>query len=404
MNNTEPEKYYQKAALAVKITRYIATFLFIVFVLSCIFIFRSDITVENIQYLMKYADFYDNTEVPDSAEISVNADSESHVFMLRDNLAVVSRSGIGLYEFSGKKLFNYSLAYSDPGVSSDGRDILVYDITGNEISIFNSFSRVYSQKYPYSVKAGCINDSGFAIVTNEKTYRSGVIVYNSNYEEVYRWMLSDRYVTAIDLSSDGTKLLSASVKSHDGSYDTLITIRDIKKDEILYSAEIMDELALKIGFSDDASAVYLITDSMLRFYDGKLEEKSFYKYNQTKTEKFFVQNQTIILTENKNLSGNSMTLYGFDFNGNALFTVDADSKITSVCRGKDVMYALSSRYIYAYSFTQDGNVNFEAKFPSDSNFRNILCDSADRFVAVGTKKAHRGQLESLREQQNNPNT
>ena len=146
MNNTEPEKYYQKAALAVKITRYIATFLFIVFVLSCIFIFRSDITVENIQYLMKYADFYDNTEVPDSAEISVNADSESHVFMLRDNLAVVSRSGIGLYEFSGKKLFNYSLAYSDPGVSSDGRDILVYDITGNEISIFNSFSRVYSQK------------------------------------------------------------------------------------------------------------------------------------------------------------------------------------------------------------------------------------------------------------------
>ena len=95
MNNTEPEKYYQKAALAVKITRYIATFLFIVFVLSCIFIFRSDITVENIQYLMKYADFYDNTEVPDSAEISVNADSESHVFMLRDNLAVVSRSGIG---------------------------------------------------------------------------------------------------------------------------------------------------------------------------------------------------------------------------------------------------------------------------------------------------------------------
>ena len=166
----------------------------------------------------------------------------------------------------------------------------------------------------------------------------------------------------------------------------------------------MDELALKIGFSDDASAVYLITDSMLRFYDGKLEEKSFYKYNQTKTEKFFVQNQTIILTENKNLSGNSMTLYGFDFNGNALFTVDADSKITSVCRGKNVMYALSSRYIYAYSFTENGNVNFETKFPSDSNFRNILCDSADRFVAVGTKKALRGQLESLREQQNNPNT
>ena len=117
-----------------------------------------------------------------------------------------------------------------------------------------------------------------------------------------------------------------------------------------------------------------------------------------------MQNQTIILTENKNLSGNSMTLYGFDFNGNALFTVDADSKITSVCRGKNVMYELSSRYIYAYSFTENGNVNFETKFPSDSNFRNILCDSADRFVAVGTKKALRGQLESLREQQNNPNT
>lgn len=217
-------------------------------------------------------------------------------------------------------------------------------------------------------------------------------------------MLSDRYVTAIDLSADGTKLLSAAVKSRDGSYDTVITVRDIKKDEILYSAEIKDELALKIGFSDDSSAVYLITDSMLRFYDNKLSEKSFYKYNQTKTEKFFVQNQTIILTENKNLSGNSMTLYGFDFYGNALFSVDADSKITSVCRGKNVMYALSSRYIYAYTFTEDGKPEFAAKFPSDSNFSEILCDSSDRFVAVGTKKALRGQLESLLEQQDTQNT
>lgn len=392
-NDSNSENYYKKAANAVKFTRYIITAVFIVFILSCIFFFRSDINIENIQYLMKYADFYETSELPDSAAISLAADSDSEIFMLRDNLAVVSRTGIGLYEFSGRKLFNYSLSYSSPGIAHDDRNILVYDIAGNEISIFNSFSRVYTQKFPYSVKNGCINDSGFAIVTNEKTYRSGVIVYNSNYEEVFRWMSADRYVTSVDLADDCSKIVTTSITSKNGSFNTLLSITDIKTGDIIYSCEVQDELALKVGFSGDAMGVCLITDSMLHFYDSKLTVINSFKYNQSKTEKYFIQNGKIVLTEANNLSGNSMSLIGFDFSGNQLFDVSTDSRVSSVACGKTMLYALGTHYIYAYDINADGSLVFRCKIPSDTNAKFILTDSSDRFIAAGTKKAVRGTPE-----------
>ncbi len=382
------QNYYQKAAVALKLTRYAVTLIFVLFVISCVFLFRNDITIENVQYLMKYADFYDNNEIPDAAQISISSDSESHHFMLRDNLAVVSRTGIGLYEFSGRKLFNYDLPYSNPGVAHDKRNVLVYDITGNEISIFNSFSRVYTQKFPYSVKLGCINESGFAIVTNEKTYRSGVIVYNSNFEEVLRWMSSERYVTALDLSYDGKRIVTGAVTTQGGSYNTEITIMSVSTGEYLHKYTISDELALKAGFTESGN-VYIITDSMIHFLNDKLELTDSIKYNQSKTEKFFVENNTIVLTESNNLIGNSVTLHAYSTDGNKLFEVNCDSEVSSVAIGKTKLYALSSRFIYAYNINQDGSLEFISKTNAETNAINVLCDSVDRCITTSKKTATR---------------
>ncbi len=400
-NDRENAAYYHKALFALRITRYLVAVIFIVFILCCIFFFRSDITLENIQYLMKYADFYENTDIPDSAEIYISADNDSQVFALRDNLTVVSRSGVGLYEFSGHKLFNYPLSYSNPGVAHDDRNILIYDITGNELSIFNSFSRVYTQKYPYSVKAGCINENGFAIITNEKTYRSVVIVYNSKFEEICKVKSATRYVTNVDLAQDGSKIVTTAVTSKNGSYNTLVNVTDVRTGKILYSVEIPEELGLQTGFSNDGNNIYVITDSMLRFYNHNLKETSSFKYNQTKTEKYFVENEKIVLAESNNLSGSSMTLIGFDFSGKQIFNINTEEKITSVSCGKEKLYALSNRNLYAYAFKADGSLEFLTKIPSDGDSKAVICDKEDRFIITSTKKAVRASIDSVLQQQNN---
>jgi len=387
------EEYYRRSSNALRLVRYIVLLIFILFLLSCIFLFRNDITLDNIQYLMKYADFYGSSDTNDTSDISISADSESQMLMLRDNLAVISKSGIGLYEFSGRKLFNYNFSYSNPGIAYDDRNILVYDISGTEISIFNSFSRVYSQKYPYSVKSGCINDSGFAIVTNEKTYRSGVIAYNSKYEEVFRWMSADRYVSALALNDIGTRLACCAVTSQNGVYDTKIIIYDLTSGEVDSEISLSDELPLKIVYSEDSSRIILITDSMIHFYNTKLEDEKTYKYNQSKIDKYFLSDRMVVISESNNLSGNSMTLIGFDYSGQQLFSENADSKVSDISIGKDMLYALSPQYVYCYAINDDLSVEPEGKFATGSQYRHILSDSSDRYIVADTKSAHRSSVE-----------
>ncbi len=398
-------KYYVRAANILKLTRLAVVLLFILFLLSCILVFRNDITLDNVQYLMKYADFYDASLAADDAEISITADSESHMLTIRDNLAVVSRSGIGLYEFSGHKLFNYGFSYSSPAVVHDNRNILVYDIKGTELSIFNSFSRVYSQEYPYSVKAACINPGGFAVVTGESSYRSVAIAYNSKFEEIFRWECADRYITSLDLSEDASKLLCSAVNSTDGIYDTLIVIYDTHSGEILYKKTISDELALKVAFSKDDKNIFIMTDSMLYFTSDKLEENSTYKYNQSKCEDFFVYDDIIIITESNNLSGNSMEILGFDFGGNMLFSENADSKVTDISVSKQHVFALSPQCVYIYSLDENKNISLKEKKATNTTYTHILSDSNERYILTDTKKALRFSANSSEQKgENNENT
>ena len=221
-----------------------------------------------------------------------------------------------------------------------------------------------------------------------------MIVYNKEYEEIYRRMSADRYVTAVDLSIDGSRLVCSDVLSENGSYNSLITVTDMRSGETLYQTSVSDELVLRTGFSDDGKSIYVITDSMLHFYSSELESVTDFKYNQSKTEKFFIENGVIVLTESNNLSGNSMTLIGFDFAGNQLFRENADSKITSVAVGKNELYALSSKYLYSYGFDENKSLTLRKKIATDGRFSTVLADSTGRCITASTKKAVRGILDS----------
>lgn len=389
MNNRDLSKYFIKAANALKLVLLLVMLLFVVFLLSCILMFREHITIDNVQYLMKYADFYDSSHASDEAEISITSDSNSHMFTIRDNLAVVTRSGIGLYEFSGHKLFNYNFSYSTPAAVNDGRNILVYDITGTQLSIFNSFSRVFSQEYPYSVKTACISPAGFAVVTGHSSFRSVAIAYNSDYKEMFRWECSDRYITSVDLSDDGAYLLCTAVKSSDGIFNSQVIIYDTRNGKAVSEYTIEDELTLKAEFSQNRKNIVILTDSKLYFSDDSLVEINEHKYNQSKCESFFVEKDCVIITESNNLSGNSIAITGFDFEGNLLFSENADSKVSDISVSDSHLFALSPQNVYIYAINDDNTLTLVEKKLTGSVFTNILSDNNGRYIIADSKKAQR---------------
>lgn len=386
-------EYYRRASFSLKLMRYIVLIMFIVFIITIMFSMRNTITVDNIQYLMKYADFYNPVTTQATAEFSISSSSDSSFHSMRNNLAVVSKNGIGMYDFSGRKLFNYGFSYSSPAAVCDDRNILVYDIEGTEISIFNTFSRLYTQKFPYSVKAAAINQNGFAVVTNEKSYRSGVIVFNDKYKEIFRWMSPDMFVTAVELHKSASKVVYSAVTTHDGAYKSTIYIYDTITGNIENQVLINDELPVAIKYSLAGDKIVVFTDSMIRFYTETLQEIATHKYNQSKILNFTIENDSVVITESTSISGNSVQISAFDFDGKKFFSDRIPIKINDISMGENILYAIGDQQLFAYEFSQDNTVNKHI-FDTGSNFKTIIADSENRYIIANSKKVLRGEISS----------
>jgi len=372
--NNKIGNYYQKSSFCLKLARYIIVLTFIVFLISCILIYRNDITVENIQFLAKYITLNDGSSNYYKDEFQINATDDSDIFMLRDNVVVSDKNGIDLYELSGTKLFNYDFSYSSPAVATDTHNILVYDIEGNELSIFNSFSRVFSQKFPFSVRCADINEKGFSIITNEKGYRSALVVYNSNFKETFRWLSEENYLSALSLSPNGKNVAVSTVTAEKGAYKSAVKIFDITKEEPEYVSKEFDELPLVVSYSEDGKHIYVITDGGIHFYDSKLNETRFIKFNQSKIENYFTYKDMLILTEKNNLSGNSMTLTALSADGTQLFDVDVNDEIYDIAIGRDKIFTLGNDCVYMYSYSSKECKLISAK-TVNTRYNSILTDS-----------------------------
>lgn len=371
----KPSSYYKKSSIVLRLFRYVVTLLFVLFLISCIFIFRNDITIENLQLLTKFMTINDGSSLLYDGPFSVNAYEDSQVFIIRDNLGIVTRNNISLYYLSGQKLFSYDFSYSSPAVVHNDHYILVYDIQGKELSVFNSSSKIKSLEFENNILAADIVDDYFAVVTTDTNGDYEVIVYEyvnskKDYLESYRFITSSEYITGVSIAEDGKNVLITSAKSVNGSYECKISKYNTSSGSdkpVSYSA-INDALPLYCSFSSNDANAYAVTDSSIIFYNSSLSPVSEYKFNQSKVDKYFVSDNMIVVTESNKLTGNSMSVTALDLKGNILFNVNVDDEIKDVSFGNNRVFALGKNSVCEFTknnsgqFTQSRSAKLEDKY------------------------------------------
>lgn len=188
--------YYRRASSVLKLVRFAVLLGFVVFAVFCIGFFKDNITVDNLRYLLKYLDLSAADNTPSDAEITLDNGSGVSYVLVGNDLAVLGKNGIGLYDFAGNKLYQYDMQLASPAVLSNGKTLLVYDTDGKDLAVFDAVSKVLEKHFDYDVKSASLNGLGsFAVITSEKTYRSGVVVFDRDGKETFRWMSPDKYLT-----------------------------------------------------------------------------------------------------------------------------------------------------------------------------------------------------------------
>lgn len=326
-DDNETNGYYANAARNFRYAKYFTILLLVIFLLFTITFNRREITIENLQYLMKFISFT-NTETSISAtKINYASSDKTQLELFIGDLCYLSPQGYALYDSRGNTILSdQTLKYSNPILNVSSKFALCYDLGGNTYSVFNTFAHLASETLDYAITDGDIADDGsFAIGTSTREYRTAVQLYDSDFKLISR-VLREDYLCDVKLRPDGSEVVIMTVGSVNGGFMTTVEILELGADKIKYSTT-LPGLGYNIYLTESGFAV--VSDSDIRFYDASLELLSSLGHGSSLvmtdcSEKY------LACVYSTGIVGNNYRVIVYDPTGRTVCEVDVSGKLAAL--------------------------------------------------------------------------
>lgn len=347
-NNDEMEpvkEYYHKLTFRVSVLKYILAAFTIGFILFCFTQYRSEITIENFRYMLKFFDFTTDSASA-GGQIALDLDRNFVAKGLRNNIAVADKSGLSIYDYSGKRLFHSSFRTDNTALATSSKYVYAYDIGGNTVKIFNTYSETKSFDYDYPVIGLTNNAAGaFGVITSAPDYKSAVIVYNKEFQQIFTRYFGESYVVSLAINRQGNKVAMLINSVTGGDYLCELLEFDLEQEEPLNKLKFIGEMPLKLQYCYDGTLM-ILTSKALRMYDTSFNQKNemFFGEN-TPSSYYFTDDYAIMTYIVGSVRGTSrVDIYKND--GTLARSVELDEGIVEIVSDKDKAYVLTYTKLY----------------------------------------------------------
>lgn len=273
------EEYYLRLARRATFTKFIIIIAIAGFALFSFSNYKEELKIDNFRYMLKFADFGADTVEEAAASVYFDSDTTNKGEFLRGDIAVLNTSGFSVYGFNGDRLLKEPFKYDHPKMVSNSKNIIVGDLGGYELQIFNSYSVIYKETFEYPIYGISTNENGeFAVISSKENYQSAFFVYDEYYREIYNYSFGDKYIDFISVSPDGKEVLTLLHYTKDGELVTVLMKFSVNENESSFQYEFIDELPLGVNYMADGSYA-VITNEALRFFssDNQIINEIFFK-------------------------------------------------------------------------------------------------------------------------------
>lgn len=375
--NAAGDTYYATVSAGYKVSQRLLILILVLFLIFSLITNFREITYDNFFYLIK--DFSAAVDIEESNYQTLSYDSDTrHFFALyRGGLTIANPSRISVFTATGRRTMDENSKFSSPCIESSDKYFIIYDTAGTSFSVYNSFSKIYTEDLDYPVTAAAFsNDGKLAVITRDISHKSLVHVYNNNFKRLFT-VPSDKYAFDVELSSEYDKVAISYYDIGDGSGQTKIIVRNISDTAEYAEIAINGEFLLKCGFlSEERFAV--ITDRSIRIYDKYFEEYETYSYGNGTVSGFTVNEQGAAVSYTLNSKNIAIV---FDKSGNLLYNESINDNV------KDINVYDG----YVFLRTDSGVIRINAKNGADeflsSEQGSMLIYSSDTVLVCGDAKA-----------------
>ena len=327
------EVYYANVCAWYKVMgRIFLAFLAIFSIISVTVNFKH-ITYDNFFFLIKDFSTAVDTESVNYETLSYDASSEQSFCLYRGGLAVVSRSNVSAFTATGRRTLNSNDSYSKPYAVSSGKYLLVYDMGDGNMSLYNSFAKVYGEKLDYPVTAASFSQQGsFAILTRSEKYESEIIVYSKDFKKLVNFKRGS-FAIDISLDADAKRLGAIYCDTENGMISTSVVFYDLERHEKTVEYTYVGEFPLSCSFLDGGGFA-AISDGAVRIFDKALKEKEkSNSYSSGTVSAVWCDENYAAISVNDGISGDRNNLVVFDKKGKLIYndTVRSYVEQLSVC-------------------------------------------------------------------------
>lgn len=305
--------YYARISARLRWAKYLCVLLTVAAALLFLFAYRTNITYENLRYLLRDVDEAGNAgRAADS--FSYTAADTNFLLPFRGDLAVCSSSGVTLYRAAGGRTFEDSLRFEAPVAEASDKYMVVYDIGGTSYALYNSISRVFDGKTDSPIFDCAVADGGSsAVLTRAATGGFRIRTYSKNFDLTGELTRSG-YVSDIGYLDDGRLYICESSVSG-ASLVTTLSLYTPGHDSLDCTVT-AGGFAYRCGSLGDG--FYLLTSSTLTFFD-KTGEKTF--STSFGTSEILLADGTadgVAVYVDENVSGADCAVYAFFADGTSL--------------------------------------------------------------------------------------
>ena len=370
-------QYYSAIASKYKAAKLILILILIIYLITAVTVFRNDITIENLQYLLKDLDFSSIKNKNDYSTIIYDSAANSEFAFYRDDLVVAREGSATVYSINGSVVFSSSNNMYSPRLLSSKKYFLIYDFGDMSCSytLYNSFSELKTVKTDYPITAAALSDTGmYAIVSRDINYRGIVEVFDEKFNAICK-ISKDKYIMDVNFGIDGKELIVLSAYVVDGNWQSEIMICDPYTGKERALKNIENEMPIKADYTDNGGFV-VTTDSGFYFYNSDAALYSKYLFDGVMPVYNDIFSDAVIAAFNKTVLGNEKIVRIFDENGDEIFSTVVSGQIKKSVKIDDMIYILSENSLNVIDLSSSSMS--EKKI--DGNCLDILATSSGKIM------------------------
>ncbi len=266
-------EYYLRISRKLRFAKYLTLLMMVAALILTLWAYRSRLTYDNLRYILRDIDEAGHTSMTNDAVYYTANDTNEYLYF-RGDLAVASSGGIAFHRALGSRSFFDDVGFKSPVITGSEKYMVAYDTGGSTFYVYNSISRVYSEKLEHKIiDCAASDDGGFAVLTKSDVGDSVVRIYNKDFDLVGE-VTRAGYAYSIGFFDDGRLYIFESY-AHNAALYTDIVIYTVG------SADIDKALTVK-GIALDAGSVKggytVISGSGVYFYGENCEETLYHSF------------------------------------------------------------------------------------------------------------------------------